>query len=276
MDIKNIIDKLENVTLYEKGTHMMWTDEYISKQLLEMHINPNIDVASRSPKHIEKTIDWILEELLMKHAKLLDLGCGPGLYTERFAQKGYDVTGMDFSATSITYAKNKAKEKGLFIDYVCDNYLNLNYENEFDLIMMIYCDFGALLLEERNIVIENIYRALKPGGIFIFDALNNEAVDKLNFGNNWELSKVGFWSDKPYLALTASKHFIKEKAILDQHVVIDEVEEIKIYRFWNHYFNDEDVYKYFNKYNFTKIERGKKILSGDSAYDNVSFYKIIK
>jgi len=40
-------------------------------------------------------------------------------------------------------------------------------ENEFDMIMMIYCDFGVLSSDERNQLIEIIYKALRPGGVFI-------------------------------------------------------------------------------------------------------------
>ncbi len=40
--------------LYEKGNFVMWTDPYISKQLLELHINPDHDIASRSRKKDKK------------------------------------------------------------------------------------------------------------------------------------------------------------------------------------------------------------------------------
>ena len=44
MNIKNIITLIDDVKPYDKGTHIMWTDEHISKYLLEAHINPNIDM----------------------------------------------------------------------------------------------------------------------------------------------------------------------------------------------------------------------------------------
>ena len=47
MNITNIIPKIEKPKIYEKGTAFMWTDKHISKQLLNVHLNPDIDLASR-------------------------------------------------------------------------------------------------------------------------------------------------------------------------------------------------------------------------------------
>ena len=89
----------------------MWTDAHISKQLLDLHINPDTDTASRNEKSIEKTTAWILEQTAGN--RVLDLGCGPGLYAERLAQAGMGVTGMDFSENSIAYARQSAHKKVL-------------------------------------------------------------------------------------------------------------------------------------------------------------------
>ena len=110
----------------------MWTDPHISKKLLELHINPNHDIASRSPEKIDKLTDWILEKCNKNNMDILDLGCGPGLYAEIMAQKGHNVTGVDFSENSIHYALKKAKQKQLNIKYFCRNYLELDFENQFD------------------------------------------------------------------------------------------------------------------------------------------------
>lgn len=74
--------------LYAKASSVMWTDPYISKQLLELHLNPDNDAASRSKDKIEKISNWILEQSDRPEMKILDLGCGPGLYAEFLAQKG--------------------------------------------------------------------------------------------------------------------------------------------------------------------------------------------
>lgn len=278
MNIKKIMSLVNGVKPYEKGTAIMWTDEYISKQLLEVHINPDINLASRKEKSIDKTVNWILNELDRKNGEILDLGCGPGLYTEKLAKKGYKVTGIDFSENSIEYAKNRAIQNNLDVNYVCKNYLKLDFKEKFDLIIMIYCDFGVLSIEEREVLLENVYDALKPGGIFIFDALNKYTIDNLKFERNWEFSEGGFWQNRSYLCLSQSSHFPEKKAILDENIIIDEENNYKIYRFWNHYFDGDDIKNIFEKLGFRKIKDYQNLLGNDGLYNDkgVTFYKATK
>ena len=178
MNIKEIIINSIEPPLYEKGTSEMWTDEYISQQMLEVHINPELDLASRKKTSIEKTTSWILQNADEKELNILDLGCGPGLYTEILAQKGHKVSGLDFSKHSIEYAKKSAERKNLDITYIRDNYLDYcPGENIYDLVILIYTDFGVLNPEERDKLLNNICKILKPGGIFIFDVLNDNSIE---------------------------------------------------------------------------------------------------
>ena len=54
---------------------------------------------------------------------VFDYGCGPGLYTSRFARMGANVTGIDFSERSIQYATDLAAKEGLAISYILEDYL---------------------------------------------------------------------------------------------------------------------------------------------------------
>lgn len=150
----------------------MWTDEYISKQLLEIHLDPAIDLASRKKQSIDKTIEFISQFCNKPTLRILDLGCGPGLYAERLAELGHKVTGIDFSERSIKYASSQAKSKGLSVDYICMDYLNIEYQDEFDIVLLIYTDFGVLIPTDRKRLLANVHNALKLNGIFIFDVIN--------------------------------------------------------------------------------------------------------
>lgn len=172
MKIKELLKTAQKPEIYTQGTAVMWVDEYISTQLLETHLNPDIELASRKKATIASTVEWILQRVPGDRLSILDLGCGPGLYTEKLAENGHKVTGMDFSANSIRYARKSATSKRLNITYIQQNYLELAEENKYDLILMIFTDFGVLLPDQREILLGNIYRALKPGGKFLFDVLN--------------------------------------------------------------------------------------------------------
>lgn len=55
----NICKALEKPPLYEKTKAAFWNDEYISKQMLKAHLDPDFEGASRKLKFIEKSVDWI-------------------------------------------------------------------------------------------------------------------------------------------------------------------------------------------------------------------------
>ena len=279
MKIKEILKYAEKPTLYEKGTAVMWTDPHISKQLLEIHLHPDIDLASRKKFSIEKTINWILEQVQGKTLNILDLGCGPGLYTQQIAQKGHNVTGVDFSQNSINYAKKQANVKGLDIEYINRNYLDLYLpENEFDLVMMIYTDLGVLIPEERNLLLSKIKKALKPGGTLIFDVLHDRDLDKKISSKNWEASEQGFWRDNPYLALSESYLYEEEKVIVSQHIVADD-KNTSVYRFWTHYFSHKDLMHILEPFDFTDIQFYENVLPAEDnlwSGENVTFCKLIK
>ena len=172
---------------------------------------------------------------------ILDLGCGPGLYSEKLAEKGHIVTGMDFSSNSIQYAKESANRKKLDITYIQQDYLELTEENKYDLILLIFTDFGVLPPDQRELLLRNINRALKPGGTFIFDVLNDNYEANIGGSKNWELSEKGFWREIPYMALSESFYYDKQKVILNQHIVIDQERGTEVYRFWMHTFSSADL-----------------------------------
>ncbi len=265
--------------LYEKGNSIMWIDAYISKQLLEIHVNPELDLASRRKQSIDNTVEFILRSCGTSKRKILDLGCGPGLYAERLAEAGHQVTGVDFSETSVAYASNQARKKKLDIDYLCQDYLTLDYKDKFDIVLLIYTDFGVLNPSEREKLLAIIHKALTSDGMFIFDVINAKNLEqKFQEHNTWTIEPGGFWKDSPYLVLMNGFHFTDEKVFLQQHIIIDETEKIKTYRFWTHYFENADIIKTLTDNGFTDIESFDNILPETDIWngDNITFYKTVK
>ncbi len=275
MKIPEIISCSEKPKLYKKGSSFMWTDEHISKQLLHVHLNADIDLASRKKSTIEKTAEWILETQKEKgKLNILDLGCGPGLYTEIFAGKGHKVTGVDISKHSIEYAKKSSEEKNLDITYLNASYLEVGLDEEkYDLVVLIFTDLGVLIPGEREALLKMIYRVLKKGGTFIFDVLKDKDIENKTSPKSWEASNGGFWKESPYLALSESFLYQQEKVILFQHNIIGTSGNIETYRFWTHFFTQNDVYKMLESHHFIDIHFREDILPEGDIWngDNVIF-----
>ena len=80
-------DLMKPPALYERTDAAFWDDEHISRGMLAAHLDPEFEGASRSFAFMDRSVDWICATAPpATHPRLLDLGCGPGLYAERFAR----------------------------------------------------------------------------------------------------------------------------------------------------------------------------------------------
>lgn len=97
---KKLLNYLNRPAIYENSSAKFWDDEHISKGMLEAHLNPQWDAATRNLEFVRASVDWIDKIAPAKeYNMLLDMGCGPGIYAEYFYLKGYCVTGIDLSST---------------------------------------------------------------------------------------------------------------------------------------------------------------------------------
>ena len=206
---------------FAPGDSFLWTDPSVAKKLLEAHLDPTSDVASRRPETIERSVAWITETLaLPKDACILDLGCGPGLYASRLARNGFKVTGVDISQSTIEYATQKAREDGLEIDYRCENYLHIEDESRFDAALLIYGDLCPLSPEARRRLFANVRQALKPGGYFVLDVTTPRLRQREGLKNRWYIAQHGFWRPGWHLVLEQGYGYDGD-LYLDQYIIIE-------------------------------------------------------
>lgn len=223
---------------FSPGEPLFWDDPHISEQMLKWHLNPENDVASRRPETIQRSVDWLVATLGLKAGNsLLDLGCGPGLYAVRLAEKGLRITGVDYSRRSIDYATLYAAEHHLGICYRYQNYLTLEDKNEYDAAVLIYGDLCPLSPDQRRTLLGNIHRALKPGGHFVLDVTTRAHRQKHGNRNSWYAAERGFWKPGPHLVLEEGFDYPEQSVFLDQTIVIEADGTVSVYRNW---FQDYD------------------------------------
>ena len=237
---------------FTPGEPLFWNDPHISSQMLAVHLDPNIEAASRKAETIDRSVRWLIETLgLQTGASLLDLGCGPGLYASRFAQAGFHVTGVDYSRRSIEYATKYASEHALNITYRYQNYLELQDENRYDAAFLIYGDFCPLNPEQRARLLQNIHRALKPGGKFALDVTTREHRKRYGNKNGWYAAESGFWKPGPHLVLEEGFDYPEQALWLDQYTVIEADGKLSVYRNWFQDYTPETIMEELSLGGFT-------------------------
>ena len=236
---------MKRPALYEKGTSeytWIWTNEHISKGMLEAHLHPDWDAATRPHAYVNEIVKWIGSVApASQYPALLDLGCGPGIYAELFHEEGYRVTGVDLSKRSLAYAKDSAKKKNLPITYYLQDYLTLDFAEQFDLVTLIYYDFGVLSTESRAKLLANIYMALKPCGLLIFDVYTPQHLSDREENTSWEYANSGgFFSPQPHICLNSFFLYEEKRTFCDRHIIITE-QSIHSVNLWQHTFTKEEL-----------------------------------
>jgi len=188
---------------WAEGDNIPWNDPDFSARMLREHLSQEHDAASRRLEKIEKQVAWIHGEILAgRPTKVLDLGCGPGLYTSRLARMGHECLGIDYSPASIAYAREQAQRAGLRCTYIQQDIRTAEYGAGYGLAMLTFGEFNVFRPEDAGRILDKAHRALLPGGLLLLEPHTWAAVQRLGErGASWYSAPGGLFSDRPYIVL---------------------------------------------------------------------------
>ena len=263
--------------LYETGNDTIWTNPYIREQLLQAHLSPDSDAASRKPETIRMTVDWVLKHRAHP-GSIIDLGCGPGLYSREFAVRGWTVVGVDINESALRHAVETARSTGLPIQYRRQSYLDRIDAGTFDIATCIYCDFGALTTDQQMTFLSNARQLLKPDGELLFDVFGPGISQTLEAGRSWEQEDAdGFWSKSPCYVLSEYQHFEDEAVWGRKYVVIPDSGAPAVYVMWDHYFTVARLEALLTAAGFSVIETKSDLVpQSDFTSSDVLFVRARK
>ncbi len=119
--------------------------------------------------------DWPLTEQWARKqgGPLLDLGCGTGRVALRFAQQGYQVTGVDATPEMIELARQKAAKQGVSVDWVVSDARTFHLQKHFQFVYMLENVFQFFLTrEDQDAMLGRVREHLSPKGCFLFETRN--------------------------------------------------------------------------------------------------------
>jgi SAM-dependent methyltransferase len=191
--------------------------------MLAEHLSQAHDAASRRFEIIDKHVDWIHNQVLGgKPSRVLDIGCGPGLYTSRLDKLGHNCIGIDFSPASIAYAREQTEEKDLSCEYILDDIRTADYGGSHDLVMSIFGEFNVFRPAEARQVLRKAWDALLPGGFLLLEPHTYEAVVELGKQpTSWYTAEKGLFSAEPHLYLQESFWDEEQHVAIQRYHIID-------------------------------------------------------
>ena len=109
---------------------------------------------------------------------LLDMACGTGRHATELAKLGYCVKGSDVSPNMVKVAMQRIHDMGLNIPVFNESFQTSNHiDHKFDVVIAMFAAINYVVdYSELVLSFQNIASLLKPGGLFIFDFWNGNAV----------------------------------------------------------------------------------------------------
>ena len=204
-----------------------WHDPEFSARMLREHLNQDHERASRPEQVIAEQVQYLQAQVFGNKGadgdcgRVLDLGCGPGLYCKLFAELGHECVGVDFSPAAIEYAAAQDAQS----QYIEQDIRIADVGSGYDLVMMTYGEFNAFPQSEAKALLRKMYNAAWPNGTVVLEVYAEQAVrDTGQAPLSWRALNASVFSDLPHLWL--GEHFWDEETLtaITRHIVVGDVE----------------------------------------------------
>ena len=115
-----------------------------------------------------KALVQLIEDGNVTSCRTIDLGCGTGNYAIYLSGLGFEVTGVDYSATAVMIAKKSAKKKGVVCNFLVADVLGdmnevkdtFDFAYDWELLHHIFP-------EKRAEYVRNVHKLLNPHGKYL-------------------------------------------------------------------------------------------------------------
>ena len=262
------------VTPWSGVSKIPWDDPAFSERMLHEHLDQSHGAASRPLRLIDAQVNWIHECLLSAQPKrVLELGCGPGLYTQRLGRLGHCCVGIDYGPAAIAYAQTDSE--GLPVDYRLADIREGNYGSEFDVVLLIFGEFNAFSPSEAIKILNHTRAALGPGGRLILEPHSEDYIRRSGQRPpNWFSADQSVFSGRPHVCLHESQWHPDQRVSTDRYFVIESDAQAPIeYNSTHQAYSDEEYDELLKEAGFTSIQRHGS-LSGTLDKDETGLFVI--
>jgi SAM-dependent methyltransferase len=173
----------------------------------------------------EEVFGFLKSYVIQKNTPVLDLGCGPGHYCQRFQEEGFKASGMDLDEAMIKAARDRYPG----IDFFCQDILMLQDQKEgFNLIYSIGNVMAHIPVQKLEQLLPVIYSKLVPEGLWIFQVVNWDYLLKFNHYDfpDKMLSSEGLCFQRRYEPLSKNQTMFHMRLSSKDKVIFDEAFEL--------------------------------------------------
>jgi cyclopropane fatty-acyl-phospholipid synthase-like methyltransferase len=255
----DLIQRNPNPAPWSEGDNIPWHEPGFSARMLKEHLTQDHDLASRRSEKIDLHVQFIHQEVLENQpGKLLDLGCGPGLYASSLARLGHEVTGIDYSPASIAHAQENAAAENLACTYLHADLREVAFGHGYAAAMLIFGEFNVFKPQDIRKILTKTHAALNPGGTLILEPHTFKAVQTMGqAAPSWYTSPAGLFEPQPHLVLEEYFWDDTQHSMTTRFFVVDA--------------NTGNVIRYAQSMQ-AYTDEGYRNLLAESGFTNICFY----
>lgn len=228
--IRSLLDR-EPSEPWSHGGKIPWDDPAFSERMLHQHLSQEHDRASRRASLVDEHVSWIHRRVFgSEAARVLDLGCGPGLYTSRLAALGHSCLGIDFSPRSIEHARAVAARDGLSCEYALGDLTSVVFAGAWDAALFLFGELNAFPRAVAADLLSRTRQALAPGGRVVLEVHGEAFVRSIGAQPpTWVVHTESVFSTEPHLVLRECTWHAPESASVERYFVLSEASPPEIF-----------------------------------------------
>ncbi|MFC1475475.1 class I SAM-dependent methyltransferase [Candidatus Zixiibacteriota bacterium] len=165
-----------------------WYDDDVLWETLTPHMF-SAGIMASAPEEVDQVLALLK---CASPAAILDLCCGAGRHSIELARRGFQVTGVDRTASYLDRAKEHAGNHDVQVEFIQKDMRRFRRDDTYDAAINMFTSFGYFAdpHDDRQ-VLANVCHSLKPGGRFILEIMGKEILARIFKTRDWHETENG-------------------------------------------------------------------------------------
>jgi len=268
MNLEDVVNRKCPPDPWREGDKLPWNDPGFSERMLKEHLSQFHDGASRRFEIIDLHVEWLHRFVLSRQpSRVLDLGCGPGLYLQRLARFGHECVGIDYSPASIAYAKEAARRAELRVQYRLEDVRSAAFGEGFDLVMMTWGEFNVFPPADASKLAGKAAEALCDSGQLVLEVHTFDDVYRQGSSPpTWGAPRADVFSDSPHICLEETFWDEARHVSTTRYFIVDAASSsVTAYASSSQAYTDEEFRSLLRNAGFAAVSRYGSLTGEDDA-----------